>query len=41
VADGDTVVADDDLLDDQPDDALAGEHVQGLGLSSQSLEEFV
>lgn len=39
--DGDAVVADHDLLDDQPDDALAGEHVHGLGLGMQTFEEFI
>ena len=41
VPDGDAVIVDDDLLDDQPDDALASQDVQVLCLSSQPLEEFV
>lgn len=41
VPDGDAVIVDDDLLDDQPDDALASQDIQVLGLSSQPLEEFV
>jgi hypothetical protein len=41
VPDGDAVVVDDDLLDDQPDNALASQDVHVLGLSSQPVEEFV
>src|SRR5450755_227730 len=40
MSDGDAVVVDDDLLDEQSDDALAFEHVQALHLRAQTLEEF-
>ena len=40
MSDGDAVVANDDFLDEQPDDALALKHVQSLDLSAQALEEF-
>jgi hypothetical protein len=40
VSDGDAVVADDDFLDEQSDDALAFQHVQTLHLRAQTLEEF-
>jgi hypothetical protein len=40
MSDGDAVVADDDFLDEQSDDALAFEHVQTLHLRAQTLEEF-
>jgi len=40
MSDGDVVVADNDLLNEQPDDALAFQHVQALDLGSQTLEEF-
>jgi hypothetical protein len=41
VPDGDAIIVDDDVLDDQPDDALVSQDVQVLGLSSQPLEGFV
>ena len=40
MSDGDAVVANDDFLDEQPDDALAFQHVQAPGLRAQALEEF-
>lgn len=40
MSDGDAVIANDDFLDEQPDDALAFKHVQSLDLRAQTLEEF-
>ena len=40
MSNGDAVLADDDLLDEQSDDALAFQHVQILGFVAQALEEF-
>ncbi len=40
MSDSDAVLADDDLLEEQSDDALAFQHVQILGLVAQALEEF-
>jgi hypothetical protein len=40
MADRDALAADDDLFDEQPDDALALGHVQGLGAVAQACEEL-
>jgi hypothetical protein len=40
MSDGDVVVANDDLLDEQSDDALALQHIQTLCLRAQTLKEF-
>jgi hypothetical protein len=40
MSDCDVVVANDDLLDEQSDDALAFQHVQTSCLRAQTLKEF-
>ena len=40
MSDGDVVVANDDLLDQQSDDALAFQRVQTSCLRAQTLKEF-
>ena len=40
MSDGDVAVANDDLLDEQSDDALALQRIQTLCLRAQTLKEF-